>query len=311
MNTKFTVNGHTNSTDAYIIAKVEAGHGAMVGLEGMTYKDLMKLIKKNKIDLTAVVERYASVLNLISESWDSSVDKDVYKYFFCPVSEKDSVISVRLANGLYNVQYKLGSDIYLKSDSRNEAAIIKGVIKKEDGTVTIDPSAEDPVVFKYNNGDEFVPNGCGINFKDLQLNHLPNIVEGVMYYANGSVEEVKDGYTESQRLAMQQAEEERQRAEEAAVAEAHEKEKEEWRKKYGEHWVNIYEKGDYQNAVGMPEELAKRMFLDVLNCNLINSTNWSDGTVYYDIFQYVLGTRGRIIGSVWFYKGKLSSWRLD
>ena len=256
-----------NKQKEYVIAMVEAGKGGMFGLEGISYKDFTKKVKKGELDLDAVVMRYEHEIDSIEKSWiGTSIEQKLHEFY---VDYNDTIVSYSFGKigeeSSTTLHYKNGDSLVLIGD-RN---IVSGTLTKDNGILVI--NSKDDVVFKFDNGDKFIPEGLDLNIWEINKSRNFILHKGLLAKADGTVEEVKDGYTESQRLAMQQAEEERQRAEDAAF-------RNELVAKYGEKMANAYLEGELM--VGMPEELLDK-FMYRYDYRYLGETNWSSDTIRY------------------------------
>lgn len=326
----------------WIIQMVESGHGDAVGLPGMQYKDLKKLVKKNQIDLDAVVQRYEHTLDSIVKSWTVVLGEETEAYIY-PVGRNDTIIDVALSEGtnkygkeriLHTLKYKNGDEITIcnhRDDRSNidfgktifkhdgsvedyiisDLDIISGTKTKDNGVLTIKPDGS--ITIALNNGTKFrakdmfglIIEGGGMgSANEKALLTAPQILPytGVLVKEDGTGERVEEGYTESQRLAMKKAEEERIAKAEAEVYEAIEG-------KYGKIMAEAFKNGDF--VKGMPEELFKLM-CQLHGITLKPAIRRSSGSICYDLYVGIYSLMGQDpdVGFVWFNNGKLSSWTL-
>lgn len=304
-----------NLQKEYIIGMVEKGKGGAVGLEGMTYKDLKKKVKKGEIDLDAVVKRYEYMLDSIMKSW-IVVEEEEYGYIY-PVDRNDTIVSFSVEKGqddergidryYHTLHYKNGDSIVFNTsvtivnEKIRPKEILTGVLTKDNGKLII--NSQEDIVLELNNGDKFFANNLVNGIRGSLFNHKVTPWNGTLSKADGTAEEMEKGYTESQRIAMQKAEEER-KTKMAAEARA------ELCAKFGEKYVKAYEEGEF--VKGMPDVLVNEV------CKkggmvLKSPKRWSDGTTRYEVhfpFNTILG-QGTWIGYVYMDNGRLSWWRID
>lgn len=214
----------------------------------------------------------------------------------------------------HTLHYKNGDSIVAHSRSKSQdiddyeemsrfsSDIVSGVLTKDNGKLII--NSKEDIVLELNNGDKFFTNNLEYGIKGNPLfEHKITPWKGTLSKADGTAEEMKEGYTESQRIAMQKAEEER-KTKMAAEARA------ELCAKYGEKYVKAYEEGEF--VKGMPDVLVNEV------CKkggmvLKSPKRWSDGTTRYEVhfpFNTILG-QGTWIGYIYMDNGRLSWWRID
>lgn len=249
-----------------------------------------------------------------------------------------TVTTTKFLAPLYKLKYKNGSEVAFyyrySSGEKTTSVIEKGVniqhrdvfetdyqdsdynllyatLKKDNGVVNLDK--EGRVVLTFDNGDKFFPDYGLMNLRNcntitgLLSCGSAELINGTLTKADGTVENVTNGETESAILAKQKAEEERRAKEAAEWEEEHRKALIE---QYGQEYAEAALAGDL--VKGMPASLVDIIF-NKIGVKYIDGTRWDDGTTRYDLVMPIKQLVGEspYVGRVWFTKdGKLSSWTL-